>query len=233
MSAPPAPPPLRPLDRMDPVIDRPLPARRAGTLLTLTLLLVGAGCPAPAEPDAPARQPTPSTVPAGADRDGPSPGRTPPTAPDTKGGPVSSTGERGPDPRGELTHEQLLALDPTAVLAPGLSHPEAQGTAALAMAEQLRTGGVPLEALELVLVQLDRAREELPQGQRLDEAAFARLQRNLGVQTQGYPPLERWTAAITARLIGREDLEAAVALLERTRTTWAMAEELRRGGEGR
>lgn len=195
-------------------------SRRALAALLTALALLGAGCPReePSALPAPARpEPEPDAPPSPAPRE--EPAMPEPSEPES------------------LSREDLLARTPEAVLAGGLRGdgpeglaPELAGTGALALVEQLRAADVPREALELCLVQLDRAREQAPPGA-LSDAAVERLRRDLAVQTRGYPALERWMTALEGHLLHQGDLEAAVTFVSRAWRIWQEGDALRERGK--
>lgn len=124
---------------------------------------------------------------------------------------------------------RLLALTPAEALAggvrgaaPGGLAPALAGEGALAMAEQLRQAGVPLEALDLCIVAFDRARERTRAGV-IDDAARADLARALRVQAGDRPALLAWVEALADRAYVREDLPAILSFLTKVREVRALS----------
>lgn len=194
-------------------------SRRARAALLTALALASAGCPREEPGAAPPRAPATLEAEPDAPREETAmPEPSEPSAPES------------------LSREELLARAPEAVLAGGLRGegpeglaPELAGAGALALVEQLRAAGVPREALELCLVQLDRAREQAPPGE-LSDAALERLRSDLAVQTRGHPALERWMTALAGHLLERSDLEAAVTFVSRAWRIWQEGDALRQRG---
>ncbi len=218
--------------------------------LVATLILTTLGCPGPststADPIAPERTATAShSEPASSpEQSEPAREEEPPARAEEPPArdPVEEQIAQG-EPRREqadeaITREELLALDPADLFygglrgaAPGGLAPEATGVGVIAFGEQLEAGEVPHEALDLCLIQLLRAQEEL-QGS-FDPAARARLARNLAVQTEGLPALDRWMVALLEAVHEPADLDAAVVFVHRARQTWAMAARIRALGKPR
>ena len=191
------------------------PARPGLALLAALAALALLGCP-----DDP---PPPPPPPRSTRRVDPTPGAAP-EEPDMSQQPSSSDRQR------------LLAMTPGEVLAGGLRgdgpgglQPLLAGEGALAMAEQLRAGEVPLEALDLCIVAFDRARERA-RGATVEDDARAELVRGLRLQAAGHPTLLAWVEALAERVFLREDLPAALAFLVKVREVRAISQA---GGRAR
>jgi hypothetical protein len=138
-------------------------------------------------------------------------------------GPVTGQG-------GRATRALLRSTHPAALFAGGLRSATAAATesglrpdlvseGALACAEHLSAGGVPLAALDLCLLAFDDVHTGPWSG--------AALARALQVQTAGYPALERWTTSLRHAIHTAADVPAAVRFLERTRHIWQLTSALR------
>lgn len=137
-----------------------------------------------------------------------------------------------------LTRDDLRAIDPAEALSGGLCapakspdgthlRPELGSIGALALMEQLRADGTPRDALDLLAVAFDQARDGLRAGRPLGPDDLAALQRRAALQAAGSPTLERWTPPLVAAVSTPSDLDAAVRLLERARAVWIEADTLR------
>jgi hypothetical protein len=129
-----------------------------------------------------------------------------------------------------LSRTELLAITPESLMVavfatPGPS-PEI-GTAGLVLAEQLRAANVPLEALELCIVFWSAALDGLAPGSQVPADRLAHLDRSLAIQTDGFPVLARWMAALRQRVSSAETLDLAIQFLLRGRSTWTLTEAMR------
>lgn len=133
-----------------------------------------------------------------------------------------------------LTRAQLLEMSPLVVLEDGLREAGAtdetgladklRTLGALALSEQLREAGVPLDALDLCIVVFDQAREQNPEW--TSEARETTIA-GLDVQASGFPLLGRWLAALVEAIDDARDLVAALRFLEATRQIWGTNRVLR------
>lgn len=96
------------------------------------------------------------------------------------------------------------------------------GRSVACCAEQLRSQDVPLEALGLVLVALQRAVDAEPSGE-----VVARLQRNLEVVGRGREGLAAWIRPLVERgeRMDRQGLAVGKAFLERVYVLWRLARD--------
>jgi hypothetical protein len=194
--------------------------RSASAYLALVPLLA-VGCPA--EPDGCARVSAPSR--AEAPRIGVAP--RPELAPSL---PVA------PAPRrlagAGVSREEVLEAEPAEIWREVLARGERgllpSGRSVACCAEQLRSRDVPLEALALVLVAVQRALDsggpaDLQVAQDLAPGVLKRLRRDLQLQSQGQPGLAAWTRPLAASLRDQRDAAAAKAYLERVYVLWRLA----------
>ena len=121
-----------------------------------------------------------------------------------------------------VKNDEVLALSPAALLdavIPAGAASDDWGTAGLALALQLRAAGVPAMALELCLVGLHNTRDvALREG--IMAPAREHLNQVVETQSRGVPALETWMSAIRDRVVRLPDLEVAIELLGRARSTW-------------
>ncbi len=144
------------------------------------------------------------------------------------GCPVAPT--QTPAPASEaIPRSEVLEARPAAVLedvfARGKRGLLPSGWCVAVCTEQLRSQDVPPEALDLVLVALQRgvnAQGPDPEA-RLRPAVRARLARDLSLQSRGIPGLEAWTEPLLASLEDRRDLICAKVYLERVHVLWRLA----------
>jgi hypothetical protein len=138
---------------------------------------------------------------------------------------------------GDLTREQLLALDPTKVLTEGLRRgpspdetglaPELTAIGALAFSEQLRWAGASSSVLERCLLALVQIWTRSTEGERLTLDLRQLLDEAVALNTAGFPVLRTWMVEICHHVGDRADLAAAVRFLERTHHCWQINDQLR------
>lgn len=135
---------------------------------------------------------------------------------------------------GSISRGELLAFSPGPLLDsvfPAGSGSDDWGTATLALCEQVREAGNPIEALELCLVGLHNVREV---AQRAGIMAPARehLSAVVDMQARGAPRLSEWMEGIRDRVVTAGDLAIAIDLLGRARSTWISIEAMPRSDAG-
>jgi len=125
-----------------------------------------------------------------------------------------------------LTRDELLRLEPAALLAAGLRDPldaAVRQLAPLALAEQLRLGGVPRAALEMWIARLHGATLAAP----LDDAGRAQLRRDLSATAQEPAVLSGWAQAIGQAIVDDAGTAGALELCAVARQTWVLGDALR------
>lgn len=100
------------------------------------------------------------------------------------------------------------------------------GRSVACCAEQLRSQDVPLEALGLVLVALQRAVDAAGDGE-VEGEAVERLRRDLAVVVRGREGLAAWVKPFVERVerLDRQGLAVGKAFLERVYVLWRLARD--------
>jgi hypothetical protein len=132
-------------------------------------------------------------------------------------------------PRPATARSDLLTLDPEPLMDLVFS-PRGPSSdldrVGIALVEQLRAAYVPIEALELCMVAFSYALEGLPPVCRVPADRLAHLDRALDQESFAYDTLARWMSALRSRISTVANLDVAIQLLFRARTTWALTEGL-------
>jgi hypothetical protein len=125
------------------------------------------------------------------------------------------------------TRAERLAWTPEEALRRADDTPSELGTAALALVEQIEAAGLPIDALDLSIVDWSRALDDLLPGP-LTIDVLAKLDADLELERSAAPMMARWSAALRARLVTTQDLERAIAFLAQARSTFAALLAMRR-----
>ena len=123
--------------------------------------------------------------------------------------------------------ERLQWAPDQAIRAIRTTAPDEIATVWTAMNDQLQAAGVPIAALEMAIMFWSHALDGLQPGQAVPAERLARLDRELAINHQGLPSLERWMAALRAHAAVAEDLDWIIQFLMQARQTWLLAGALR------